>query len=74
MIEKPMLMTVREVQEVLRVHRPKVYDLIHAGLIEGTKVGADWRIKTESVEKIAGEIDSYFFEGRPWIKSSTRKR
>jgi len=74
MFEKPMLMTVREVQEVLRCHRPKVYELIHSGLLDGSKVGSDWRIKTDSVEKIAGEIDSDFFAGRRWIRSLTKKR
>ena len=59
---EPVLLTVREVSSLLRIHRPKVYDLIHEGLIDGFKVGADWRIRRESVEKIVGQIPLNFFE------------
>jgi excisionase family DNA binding protein len=52
----PRLLTVREVASLLRVHRPKVYDLLKWGDLEGFKLGADWRIKTVSVEKFIGQI------------------
>ena len=57
----PLLLTVREVSRLLRIHRPKVYDLIRAGTIEGFKLGSDWRVKRESVEKLVGEIPTEFF-------------
>lgn len=60
-IEKPLLLTVREVSKLLRIHRPKVYDLIRAGTIEGFKLGSDWRVKRESVEKLIGPIPMDFF-------------
>ncbi len=58
---KPLLLTVREVTELLRIRRPKVYDLINEGVIHGFKLGSDWRIKRESVEKLIGEIPESFF-------------
>ena len=60
--ESPLLLTVREVTKLLRVQRPKVYELIKEGAIEGFKVGADWRIRRDSVEKLVGAIPLAFFE------------
>ncbi|RMG42359.1 MAG: DNA-binding protein [Candidatus Dadabacteria bacterium] len=60
---KPLLLTVREVAELLRIHRPKVYDLIKSGTLDGFKLGADWRIRRESVEKLIGDIPPAFFSG-----------
>lgn len=57
-----LLLTVREVSKLLRIHRPKVYELIKAGTIEGFKLGSDWRIKRDSVEKLIGPIPQSFFE------------
>jgi excisionase family DNA binding protein len=62
---KPLLLTVREVTELLRIRRPKVYDLIHEGIIHGFKLGSDWRIKRESVERLIGEIPDSFFINSP---------
>lgn len=59
--KRPLLLTVREVSKLLRIHRPKVYDLIKEGSIEGFKIGADWRIKRESVEAMIGPIPDDFF-------------
>jgi excisionase family DNA binding protein len=52
----PRLLTVKEVSKLLRIHRPKVYELIKRGDIKGFKLGADWRVKTESIETFIGEI------------------
>ena len=62
--EQPILLTVREVSKLLRIHRPKVYDLIRAGTIEGFKLGSDWRVKRESIEKLVGPIPEDFFAGK----------
>lgn len=59
---KPLLLTVNEVSQLLRIHRPKVYDLIRGGYIAGFKLGADWRVKRESIEKLVGQIPDDFFE------------
>jgi len=60
-IAQPLLLTVKEVAKLLRIHRPKVYDLIKAGTIEGFKLGSDWRVKRESVERLIGAIPEDFF-------------
>ena len=57
----PLLLTVREVSKLLRVQRPKVYELIKDGAIDGFKLGADWRIRRDSVENLIGEIPEDFF-------------
>ena len=61
--ESPVLLTVREVSQLLRVQRPKVYELIKDGAIDGFKVGADWRIRRDSVEALIGPLPADFFEG-----------
>ncbi len=43
------------------MQRVKIYQLIQDGTLEGFKVGADWKVKTDSVEKIIGEIPTEFF-------------
>jgi len=60
-VPQPLLLTVKEVAKLLRIHRPKVYDLIKAGTIEGFKLGSDWRVKRESVERLIGTIPEDFF-------------
>lgn len=62
MNKQPLLLTVKEVSKLLRIHRPKVYDLIRDGAIEGFKLGADWRVKRESIEKLVGPIPIEFFD------------
>lgn len=61
--KKPILLTVKEVTTLLRVQRPKIYDLIKDGVLDGFKVGADWRIRTDSLEQLIGPIPPPFFEG-----------
>ncbi|MCC6219942.1 MAG: helix-turn-helix domain-containing protein [Deltaproteobacteria bacterium] len=60
-LDIPVLLTVREVSTLLRVQRPKVYELIKDGAIDGFKVGADWRIRRDSVEMLIGAIPEEFF-------------
>jgi len=60
--ERPLLLTVKEVSELLRIHRPKVYVLLKEGIIEGFKLGSDWRIKRDSVERMIGKIPDDYFE------------
>lgn len=62
--QSPLLLTVKEVSELLRIHRPKVYDLIKEGTIEGFKLGADWRVRRESIERLIGAIPTDFFQKR----------
>lgn len=60
----PLVLTVRETAQLLRIHRPKVYDLIHDRTLDAFKLGADWRIRRASVERLVGEIPTDFFGGR----------
>lgn len=60
-VNAPLLLTVREVSQLLRVQRPKVYELIKDGAIDGFKLGADWRIRRDSVENLIGPIPEDFF-------------
>ncbi len=61
-IKDHILLTVREVSLLLRIQRTKVYELIRSGAIEGFKLGADWRIRKDSVENLMGEIPPNFFK------------
>ncbi|WKZ57294.1 MAG: helix-turn-helix domain-containing protein [Bdellovibrionota bacterium] len=59
---KPILLTTNETVRILRVNRAKLYDLIKGRVIEAFKIGSDWRIRTESIERLCGTIipDSFF--------------
>jgi len=70
-VPQPLLLTVKEVAKLLRIHRPKVYDLIKAGTIEGFKLGSDWRVKRESIEKLIGDIPEDFFTSSKSILKKT---
>lgn len=70
----PVLLTVKEVSQLLRIHRPKVYDLIRDGTIEGFKLGSDWRVKRESIEKLIGPIPDTFFSRKKAGSSSEATR
>lgn len=60
----PPLLTVMEVSKLLRIHRPKVYDLIHDKTLDGFKIGADWRIRTASVETLIGKLTVEMLKNR----------
>lgn len=51
----PILMTVKEVSRGLDLPVSKVYLMIREGLLEGFKLGADWRIRTSSVQRYLPE-------------------
>ena len=58
------LLKVDEVRRLLRIHRPKVYELLRIKKLTGVKIGGDWRIHRKSVEKLTGPIDNSFFVGK----------
>ena len=62
--QQPLLLTVKEVSRLLRIHRPKVYDLIKDGTVEGFKLGSDWRVRRSSIEKLIGPIPEQFFQSK----------
>lgn len=57
----PVLLTIREVAELLRIRRGKVYLLIETGGLQAVKIGYDWRVRRDSVEALIGEIPDEFF-------------
>lgn len=64
------LLNVAEASELLRISRAKVYLLLQDGTLEGFKLGADWRIKRESLEQLAGPIPDDFFSRKKRSASS----
>jgi excisionase family DNA binding protein len=47
-----LVFTVTEVSNLLQISRPKVYMLIQEGIVDGVKIGADWRVLRTSLERI----------------------
>lgn len=65
MTKKPLLLTTKEAASILRVNRTKLYDLIKGGVIPGVRIGADWRIPIECIERLcAATIPDAFFQQR----------
>lgn len=62
MRNKPYVLTVREVSNILRIQRAKVYILIESGCLSATKVGSDWRIRTNSLESLTGPLPEDYFK------------
>ena len=45
----PEIMTRKECQEILKVGKNTMLELLHSGQIEGFKIRSRWKIPTESV-------------------------
>ena len=45
----PEVMTVKECQQLLKVGKNTMLELLHTNQIEGFKIGSRWKIKKESV-------------------------
>ena len=45
----PELMTLKECQEILKVGKNTMLELLHTNQIEGFKIGSRWKIPKESV-------------------------
>ena len=45
----PEVMTVKECQEILKVGKNTMLELLHTNQIEGLKIGSRWKIPKESV-------------------------
>jgi excisionase family DNA binding protein len=44
-------MTVKELSEYLRVHPATVYKLLHGGKLPAFRVGTDWRLNVEAIDR-----------------------
>lgn len=60
---KPLLLTVAETAQLLRIQRCKVYILIADRTLDATKIGCTWRIRTSSVERLIGELPAEAIPG-----------
>ena len=45
----PEVMTIKECQQLLKVGKNTMLELLHTNQIEGFKIGSRWKIKKESV-------------------------
>lgn len=52
MSSQPLLMTMREVQNELRLSRPAIYSLIERGVIRSIKLGRSRRFKRSEIESL----------------------
>lgn len=57
-----LLLTPQEVSKYLVIPIHKIYNLINDGYLVGFKIGTDWRIRRDSVEKLFGPISKDFFD------------
>ena len=48
----PEVMTVKECQQILKVGKNTMLELLHTNQIEGFKIGSRWKIKKESVVEL----------------------
>jgi excisionase family DNA binding protein len=49
-----LVFTVSEVSALLEISKAKIYMMIQEGILDGVKIGFDWRVKRASLERIGG--------------------
>jgi excisionase family DNA binding protein len=49
------ILTVKEISDLLRVHRTTVYKLLRDGKIPSFRVGTDWRFRKDRIERWMAE-------------------
>jgi excisionase family DNA binding protein len=49
-----LVFTVSEVSALLQIPKAKIYMMIQEGILDGVKIGADWRVRRASLERICG--------------------
>jgi excisionase family DNA binding protein len=52
----PLVLTINETAQLLRIQRAKVYLLIQDGCLQASKVGNTWRVRASSIEALIGPI------------------
>ena len=55
-----LLLTPKEVSKQFLIPLHKIYNLLIDGHLIGFKVGSDWRIRRDSVEKYLGPLSNEF--------------
>ena len=56
-MSEPMLLTVEDVQNVIRLGRTKVYELIRTGQLPVIRIGRSVRIRREALERWVAELE-----------------
>jgi excisionase family DNA binding protein len=49
------VLTVKEVSEMLRIHKITLYRLVRAGKIPSFRIGSDWRFRSDLLERWMAE-------------------
>lgn len=68
-MDKPCLLTVTEVAKLLRIQRAKVYILIEDQTLKAFKVGADWRVRVDSLEQLMGPVPQELLKSKQELVS-----
>ena len=53
---RPLDLTVKESAEMLELPRFKIYFLLQDKVLDGFKIGSDWRVLRVSVERLLGHV------------------
>lgn len=56
-VQTPLLASIPEAQQLLRVSRSQIYRLIDSGNLTRVKLGTLTRIRMSELRKLAGEVD-----------------
>ena len=56
----PEIMTLKECQQLLKVGKNTMLELLHTRQIEGFKIGSRWKVKKESLVEFLEYGDNYF--------------
>jgi excisionase family DNA binding protein len=49
------VLTVKEVSEMLRIHKTTLYKLVKTGKIPSFRIGSDWRFRSDLLERWIAE-------------------
>lgn len=56
-MSEPMLLTVEDVQNVTRLGRTKVYEMIRTGQLPVIRIGRSVRIRRETLKRLLDELE-----------------
>ena len=59
------VLTMKEICDLLQVHKSTVYKLVRRGSIPGFRVGSDWRFRRDVIERWMVELSMDGQQARP---------
>ena len=59
------VLTMKEICDLLQVHKSTVYKLVRRGSIPGFRVGSDWRFRRDVIERWIVELSMDGQQARP---------